>query len=42
MISRQPFQRPSGERVSDVELGLAAVLIGLVVLLTTIVVPILG
>jgi hypothetical protein len=31
-----------GERVSDAELGVAALLIGIVVLLTTIVVPIVG
>jgi hypothetical protein len=42
MLSRQPIQRSGSDRVSDVELGVAAVLIGLVVLLTTIVVPIVG
>lgn len=34
--------RQATERVSDRELGLAAVLVGLVVLLTTVVVPGLG
>ena len=33
---------PATERVSDSELGVAVVLVGLVVLLTTVLVPLLG
>ncbi|MGH2454853.1 MAG: hypothetical protein ACRDHD_01140 [Candidatus Limnocylindria bacterium] len=35
-------ERVSRERVSDVELGLAAILVGLVVLLASVLVPIVG
>lgn len=44
MLRREPFDRgePAVERIPDTELGLAAVLIGVVVLLTTILVPIVG
>lgn len=44
MLRGEPFGRgePTGKRVSDAELGLAAVMVGVVVLLATILVPIVG
>jgi hypothetical protein len=44
MLRGEPFDRgeSTGERIPDAELGLAAVLVGVVVLLATILVPIVG
>ena len=44
MLRGEPFDRgePTSKRVSDAELGLAAVMVGVVVLLATILVPIVG
>lgn len=44
MLRGEPFERGefAGERISDRELGLAAVMVGVVVLLATILVPIVG
>lgn len=44
MLRGEPFDRgePASERIPDRELGLAAVLVGVVVLLATFLVPIVG
>jgi hypothetical protein len=44
MLRGEPFDRgePASERIPDGELGLAAVLVGVVVLVATILVPIVG
>jgi len=44
MLGRAPFDRgdAAGKRIPDAELGLAAILVGVVVLLATILVPIVG
>jgi hypothetical protein len=44
MLRREPIDRgePAIERIPDAELGLAAVMVGVVVLLATILVPIVG
>ncbi len=44
MLRGEPFDRgePTGQRIPDAELGLAAVLVGVVVLVATILVPIIG
>jgi hypothetical protein len=44
MLRGEPFGRgePTAQRTSDTELGLAAVLLGVVVVLATILVPIVG
>lgn len=44
MLRGEPFDRgeDANQRIPDAELGLAAVLVGVVVLLATILVPIVG
>jgi hypothetical protein len=44
MLRGDPFDRgePATQRIPDAELGLAAVMVGVVVLLATILVPIVG
>ncbi len=44
MLRREPFDRGEapGRTIPDAELGLAAVLVGVVVLVATILVPIVG
>lgn len=44
MLRGEPFDRgeATSKRVSDAELGLAAVMVGVVVLLATFLVPIIG
>jgi hypothetical protein len=44
MLRGEPFDRgePTAQRISDAELGFAAILVGVVVVLATILVPIVG
>jgi hypothetical protein len=44
MLRGEPFDRgePTEQRIPDAELGLAAILVGIVVLAATILVPIVG
>jgi hypothetical protein len=44
MLRGEPYDRgaSTGDRIPDAELGLAAILVGIVVLLATILVPIVG
>ena len=44
MLRGESFDRgePTAQRITDAELGLAAIMVGLVVVLATILVPIIG